>query len=353
MHIALSFFIKQTPMSHDVLIQSSEHRFTVYAGETVLQAALRQGIALPYSCRNGGCGSCTGDIIEGQVSYAGARPAALSAEDAARGKALLCQALAASDLVIRSREIATATDIPVRTMPCRVQEKTLLSHDVMQLKLKLPATERLQFLAGQYLEILLKDGRRRSFSIANAPHDDEYLELHIRLVVDGEFTDYVFNDMPDRALLRIEGPLGNFFLREESSRPIIMMAGGTGIAPLKGMIEHALHSRLERPMHLFWGVRSKRDLYLHAQIQTWTASQPLLRYTPVLSAPLAEDDWQGESGLVTDSVCRHYPDMQGHEVYMSGPPAMIAAARDGFRACGAEEDHLYSDAFEFAADSRP
>jgi CDP-4-dehydro-6-deoxyglucose reductase len=220
----------------------------------------------------------------------------------------------------------------------------------MRLRLKLPDSERMQFLAGQYIEILLKDGRRRAFSIANAPHDDAYIELHIRLVPGGEFTHQVFEALKPKAMLRIEGPLGSHFLREDSSRPVILMGGGTGFAPLKGMLEHAFHSGIERPLHLFWGVRARRDLYMQALIQAWLTQYPNFHYTPVLSEPAADDQWDGETGLVMDSVARAYPDLSGHDVYMSGPPAMCDAARERFLTLGLPLEQMFSDAFDFGAD---
>ncbi|HKJ08181.1 MAG TPA: CDP-6-deoxy-delta-3,4-glucoseen reductase [Gammaproteobacteria bacterium] len=338
-------------MSHKVTIQPSNHEFPVETGESVLDAALRQGFAFPYGCRNGACGSCLGTLVAGEVEYPGQqRPPALKEGDLAAGRALFCQARPTSDLTIEVREIGAAKDIVIKTLPCRVAKRELLAHDVMRLKLKLPITERLQFLAGQYVDILLKDGRRRGFSLANAPHDDEYLELHVRRVEGGSFTGHVFDDMKEKALLRIEGPLGTFFLREDSDRPVILVGGGTGFAPLKGIIENALHHGIGRPMHLFWGVRSRRDLYLGELPQQWAQEHADFQYTPVLSEPQPEDDWQGETGMVPEAVVRACPDLAGFDVYMSGPPAMVDAARTLFEAHGLPAGQLYYDSFEFASD---
>lgn len=339
-------------MSYKVTIQPSGHQFSVEAGESVLDAALRQGFAFPYGCRNGACGSCLGNIVSGEVQYPGPHPVALKETDMAAGKALFCQARPASDLVIEVREIGAAKDIAIKTLPCRVVTKEQLAHDVMRLKLKLPSTERLQFLAGQYVDILLKDGRRRSFSLANAPHDDEFLELHIRRVPGGFFTGHVFDAMKEKALLRIEGPLGTFFLREDAGRPVILVGGGTGFAPLKGILEHAFHHDLGVPLHLFWGARSRRDLYLTELPEQWAQTQKHFSYTPVLSEPAAEDKWQGQTGLVPGAVVQQYPDLSGFDLYMSGPPAMIEAARTLFAAHGLPADHLYYDSFDFASDVR-
>jgi CDP-4-dehydro-6-deoxyglucose reductase len=337
-------------MPYQVTLKNSDHQFQVAEHETILDAALREkGSVLPYGCRNGTCGSCMGTILSGEVAYPDGRPPALSESEQAEGKALLCQARPRSDLVIEAREVRTGGDIVVKTLPCRVERRELLAPDVMRLFLKLPNTERLQFLAGQYVDILLADGRRRGFSLANAPHADELLELHVRHVPGGFFTDYVFNKMKDKALLRFQGPLGTFFLREDAPRPIILMGGGTGFAPLKGMLEHAFHIGLDRPLHLYWGARAKVDLYLDALPRQWAAEHPNFHYTPVLSEPRPEDDWTGRTGWVHEAVVADYPNLNGHDVYMSGPPPMIEAAKPAFAARGLPVEQLFYDSFEFSA----
>jgi CDP-4-dehydro-6-deoxyglucose reductase len=336
-------------MSYQVTIESTGHAFTVEPGESVLDAALRQGIILPYGCRNGACGSCMGELASGQVDYPGGLPPALSEADAAARKALFCQARPAGDLEIRVREVDAASDIEIKTLPCRVEKLEHLAHDVIRIYLKVPNSERLQFLAGQYIDVLIKDHEPRAFSIANAPHDDEFVELHIRYVEGGLFTDQVFHHMRAKALLRIKGPLGTFYLREDSDRPVILIGGGTGFAPLKGILEHAFEIGISRPLHLFWGVRARRDLYLDALPSQWRDIHPNFSYTPVLSEPQPADDWSGETGFVTDGVIRHYPDLSGYDVYMSGPPVMVKAGHNLFMQHGLKEARFFSDAFEYAA----
>lgn len=338
-------------MSFTVTIQPSGHSFHNENDETVLEAALRHGFALPYGCRNGACGSCKGRLLSGEVDYGGGRPNALTEQEEAQGFSLFCQAIPLTDLTIEVREIGAAKDIAIKTLPCRVMQKRQLAHDVAELKLKLPASERMQFLAGQYIDVLLKDGRRRSFSLANPPHHDEFLELHVRHVPGGLFTDYVFNTMKEKALLRIEGPLGGFFLREESPRPIILMGGGTGFAPLKGIIEHGFEIGLDRPMHLYWGARAREDLYLDALPRRWAEEHPGFRYTPVLSEPLPDDAWTGRIGFVHEAVVADYADLSGHDVYMSGPPPMIEAAKKAFAEHGLPADQLFYDSFEYGTDT--
>lgn len=336
-------------MTYRVTIQSSGHSFTVDDSESVLDAALRQGVILPYGCRNGACGSCMGILASGTVAYPDGTPPALNEQDAAAGKALFCQARAASDLLIVVREVDAARDIEVKTLPCRVEKLEHLAHDVIRIYLKLPANDRMQFLAGQYIDVLIKDHEPRAFSIANAPHDDTFIELHIRYVEGGLFTDQVFHSMKAKAMWRIRGPLGTFFLREDSRRPSILIGGGTGFAPVKGILEHAFGIGIEKPLHLFWGVRAKRDLYLDALPQQWLKDHPAFRYTPVLSEPQEGDDWGGATGFVTDAVVQHYPDLSGHDVYMSGPPVMVHAGHDLFMQHGLDESRFFSDAFEYAA----
>lgn len=340
-------------MAFKIRIEPSGHEFVAHANETILEAALREGINLPYSCRNGACGTCKGKIVSGAVDYGQYEEKALSAEEKAAGKALFCRAVPLRDTIIEAREIGAAKDIVIKTMPCRVAKMERLAPDVMALYLKLPQSERLQFLAGQYIDILLRDGRRRGFSLANAPHDDEFLQLHLRHVPGGHFTNYVFNEMKEKTLLRFEGPLGSFFLREDSDRPIILIGGGTGFAPLKGIAEHAFFVGLNRPIHLFWGARARVDLYLHELPRSWAAAQANFRYTPVLSDPQPQDAWSGETGYVHDAVLRAYPDLSGYEVYACGPPAMIAAAQQTFKARGLTDDALYFDSFEYAKDNSP
>ena len=247
-------------MSFVIHTEPGQHSFTVEPGQTILEAAIQQRIGLPYGCRDGKCGSCTAELMSGEVDYPSGKTHALTGQPEVA--CLTCQAVPTSDLVLRVSELETAAEITVRTLPCRIAEKTMLNHDVIRLRLKLPDGQRLQFLAGQYLEFMLADGRKRAFSMASAPHDDELIELHVRRVPGGEFTDFVFDEMQEKAILRIQGPLGTFVLRETSQRPMIFIGGGTGFAPVKGLLEHAFHMGIERPMTLYWGVRSRRDLYL-------------------------------------------------------------------------------------------
>jgi CDP-4-dehydro-6-deoxyglucose reductase len=339
-------------MPHRITIKPSEHAFTAADGETILEAALREGFVIAYGCRNGACGTCKGKVLEGRVDYGQHQPQALTADDKRRGYALFCRARPLGDVAIECREIGAVKDIPVRTLPCRVQTMRRLAPDVMLIELKLPANERLQFLAGQYIDILLKDGTRRSLSMANAPHDDALLQLHLRNY-GGPFSDYVFNRMKEKDILRFEGPLGTFFLREDSDKPAILLASGTGFAPIKSIVEHALHQGLRRPLRLYWGGRVRADLYLNALAEAWQRDHGLT-YVPVLSEPRAEDGWAGRTGFVHRAVMQDVPDLSGHQVYACGAPVMVEAARRDFTArCGLPEGEFYSDAFTPAAPAAP
>lgn len=335
-------------MPFNVQIVSSNHSFTVEGNESVLDAALRQGLALPYGCRNGACRSCKGKLLEGEIHYPEGTPKALTPLDGIQGWTLFCKAHPKSDLRIEVEEIVGAQNIVVRMMPCRVLAKKQLAHDVVELRLQLAQAERLQFLAGQYVDIVLRDGRRRAFSLANPPHDDDHLELQIRHVPGGEFSGYVFENLKEKALLRLRGPLGSFYLRKKDQRPVILMAGGTGFSPIKSIIEDALHETYPHPLHLYWGVRSKRDLYMHDLARQWVEENESFHYTPVLSDPLPEENWDGRTGFVHQAVAEDFDDLSEHSVYMSGPPIMVNAGREAFAERGLDQKYMHSDSFDYA-----
>jgi CDP-4-dehydro-6-deoxyglucose reductase, E3 len=334
-----------------VTVQPSGQQFEVRDGEVVLAAALRQGVMLPYGCKNGACGSCKGRIVAGSVDYGHYHARVLTEAERAHGKALFCQAKPLGDLVIECRTIGAAKDVAVRILPCRAQKLERVADDVMIVSLKLPANERLQFLAGQYIDFLLKGGERRSFSMANAPHADELIELHVRHVAGGSFTDHVFAKMKERDILRMEGPLGSFFLREDSAKPIVFVASGTGFAPIKSIIESALHRNVTRPMVLYWGCRRPKDLYLNALPEEWASKHSHFRYVPVVSEALPEDRWTGRSGFVHRAVMQDFPDLSGYQVYACGVPIMVDSAKKDFTAlCQLPEDEFYADSFTTQAD---
>jgi CDP-4-dehydro-6-deoxyglucose reductase len=337
---------------HTVTISQSGQSFQVEDGESILTAALRHSLVLPYGCKTGACGSCKGRILSGNVDYGTHQDKALSAEEKSQGKALFCQARPLSDLTIEARVIASG-DIQIKTLPCRVQKIERLTEDVMVLQLKLPASEKLKFLAGQYLEFLLRDGTRRSFSMGNAPHAGEYVEIHVRHVPGGQFTDHVFGKMKEKDILRFEAPLGTFFLREESSKPIVFVASGTGFAPIKAIVEHMIEKGIKRQATLYWGGRRPADLYMGALADSW-AAQGVLKYVPVVSEARPEDGWSGRTGFVHRAVMQDFPDLSSHQVYACGVPVMVDSARTDFvTQCKLPEEEFYADSFTTAADTAP
>ncbi len=331
-------------MPHTITIKPSNHVFTVNDDETILEAALREGFVIAYGCRNGACGTCKGKVLEGTVDYGSYQEHALPDAEKKLGMALFCQAKPLTDLAIECREIGAVKDIQIRILPCRVQKMERLAPDVMALHLKLPANERLQFLAGQYIDILMKDGKRRSLSMANAPHDDAFLQLHLRNY-GGPFSDYVFNRMKEKEILRFEGPLGTFFLREDSDKPVILLASGTGFAPIKAIVEHVLHKGIRRAMTLYWGARVRADLYLNGLAEQWQREHGI-KYVPVLSEAKPEDHWNGRTGLVHRAVMQDFPDLSAYQVYACGAPAMVEAAHQDFTTQRRlPDDEFYSDSF--------
>ena len=344
-------------MSYQITLKPSGHIFSAHTGETVLQAALREGFPLPYGCHNGACGTCKGKIIQGTVDFGSHNEDTLTEMEKRAGMALFCCASPLSDLVVECREIGAIKDIKVKTLPCRVDKLERVAPGVMVISLKLPANERLQFLAGQYIDIFMKNGKRRSFSLANAPHDDELLQLHVRNYLGGTFAEHVFTRMKERDILRFEGPLGTFFLREDSEKPIIFVASGTGFAPVKSILEHAFHVRNlrgnERQMMLYWGNRTKADLYMTDLAESWQQKHDNFTFIPVLSEALPQDNWSGRTGLVHQAVLEDLGDLTGYQVYACGAPAMVEAAHKDFtKLRGLPEDEFFSDAFT-ASPSEP
>jgi len=338
-------------MTFQVTVTPSGRQFSCEADETVLSAALRAGVGLPYGCKNGACGSCKGKITSGNVVHGNHQQRALPDTEEAQGLSLFCCAKPQSDLTIEAREIAASGEFPVKKMPTRVAKLEKLSDDVMLIALQLPANERLQYRAGQYIEFMLRDGKRRSYSMANAPHLDEQITLHVRHMPGGLFTDQVFSTMKERDILRFEGPHGTFFLREDSDKPIVLLASGTGFAPIKALVEHLIYTESARPVSLYWGGRRPADLYMAALCEEWAAKLPNFTYIPVVSDALPEDQWNGRTGFVHHAVLADFADLSAHQVYACGAPIVVESAQRDFvaqRQLPAEE--FYADSFTSEAD---
>jgi CDP-4-dehydro-6-deoxyglucose reductase len=341
-------------MTFTITVQPSGRTFTAEPDETMLAAGIRQGIGLPYGCKDGACGSCKCKLVSGSVVHGHHQPKALSADEEAAGYVLTCCGVPHSDVVLESRQVTEAGAFPIKKMPVRVNAMERASHDVIVLRLQLPASDTFQYHAGQYVEFLLRDGDRRSYSMANAPHTQATqpaLELHLRHMPGGKFTDHVFSAMKEKDILRIEGPYGSFFLREDSDKPIVLLASGTGFAPIKAVIEHMQHKGIDRPATLYWGGRRPADLYQSAWIEGKLAEMPNLRYVPVVSDALPEDAWTGRTGFVHQAVLQDFPDLSGHEVYACGAPIVVESAhRDYVAQAGLPDEAFFADSFTSAAD---
>ena len=333
-------------MTFTVTVLPSGRTFSVDRDEPILIAAIRQGVGLPYGCKDGACGTCKSRLIEGRVIHGTHQHKALSVEEEEAGFTLTCRAAAQTDVVIEARTVAGAGEFPVRKMPTRVTTITRPASDVAVIMMQLPANDPLRYRAGQYVEFILRDGSRRSYSMANAPHtqtEKPSIELHIRHMPGGKFTDQVFETLKERDILRMEGPFGSFFLREDSTKPMVLLASGTGFAPIKAIIEEMQFKAIDRPAVLYWGCRSKADLYLHDWALQAAQQMPNLSYIPVLSEPRAEDAWTGRTGFVHQAVMDDLPDLSAHQVYACGAPIMVEQ-------CGLPKEEFLADSFTSEAD---
>ena len=341
-------------MSFQITVQPSGRSFTADTTETLLAAGIRQGIGLAYGCKDGACGSCKCKKIEGTVVHGVHQSKALSEEEEAQGLILTCCATAQSDLILESRQVTEAGAFPIKKMPVRVVSLVKKSDDVMVIHLQLPATDVMQFHAGQYIEFLLRDGARRSYSMGNAPHTLEpgapKVELHIRHMPGGKFTDPVFTTMKEKDILRVEGPYGSFFLREDSDKPMVLLASGTGFAPIKALIEHMQHKGITRPATLYWGGRRPSDLYMNDWVAGQLAQMPNLRYVPVVSNATPEDAWTGRTGFVHNAVLQDHPDLSGFQVYACGAPIVVDSAQRDYGAAGLPAEEFFADSFTSEAD---
>jgi CDP-4-dehydro-6-deoxyglucose reductase, E3 len=339
-----------------ITLQPGGHQFECAADESILTAALRAGYLIPYGCKNGACGSCKGVLQSGEVSYGHYQTSTLTEIERIQGKTLFCAARPQTDVVVEARDVRKTGDIVVKTMPCRIEHLDRVTDDVMIVRFKLPSSERLAFHAGQYIEFIMKDGTRRSFSLANAPHDDALMELHIRHTPGGMFTDRLFgvtSPIKVREILRFEGPQGSFFLREDSAKPIVFLASGTGFAPIKSIVEHMIATGNKRKAVIYWGGRRPRDLYLNHLAVSWAAKyHDQFSYVPVVSDATAEDAWTGRAGFVHRAVMQDFPDLSQHQVYACGAPIVVDSARAEFVAkCHLDEKDFFADSFTLAATS--
>ncbi len=340
--------------THQIIVQPSGRAFASQGDETILSAAIRAGVGMPYGCKDGACGSCKCKKLSGSVVHGTHQAKALTPEDEAAGYVLTCCATPQSDVVLESRQVTDESAFPVRKMPVRVAALEKMAHDVMQVRLQLPAMEKFRYHAGQYVEFIMRDGARRAYSMATPPHLQDTapgMELHIRHMPGGMFTDHVFATMKEKEILRIEGPFGSFHLHEDSDKPVILLASGTGFAPIKALILHMQHIGFKRPATLYWGGRRPQDLYLDAWIREQAAQLPFLTYVPVVSDAQPEDAWTGRTGYVHQAVLDDFADLSAHQVYACGAPIVVDSARTAYtRQGGLPEDEFFADAFTSEAD---
>lgn len=337
-----------------ITVEPSGRQFSASGQETILAAAIHAGVGLPYGCKDGACGSCKCKKLSGEVTHEAYSENALSEAELAAGLILTCRATATSDVVLESRQVTGANAFPIKKMPVRVNALEKLSHDVMRVQLQLPAHTAFQFHAGQYLEFILRDGSRRAYSMATPPHvaaNTPAIELHIRHMPGGKFTDHVFGAMKEKEILRAEGPFGSFFLREDSDKPMVFLASGTGFAPIKALLEHMQHKGMTRPVSLYWGGRRPEDLYMDVWLKELSTTMPNLSYVPVVSDAQPEDNWSGRTGYVHQAVLDDFADLSGHEVYACGAPVVVDAARSSYTSQrGLPEECFFADAFTSEAD---
>lgn len=337
--------------TYSVTVQPSNRTFSVNHDEAILPAGIRQGIGLPYGCKDGACGSCKCKMLSGSVVHGTYQSKALTPDEAAAGMVLTCCAVPTSDVVLESRQVTEAGAFPIKKLPTRVISITKKSPDVVVIMLQMPANDPFTYHAGQYIEFLLRDGARRSYSMANAPAQGSTLELHIRHMPGGKFTDHVFGPMKEKEILRIEGPFGSFFLREDSNAPIVLLASGTGFAPIKALIENMQHKGITRPTVLYWGGRRPADLYMDDWVQAQLLQSPWLRYVPVVSDALPDDHWTGRTGFVHQAVLADHPDLGAYQVYACGAPIVVDSAKRDFCALAhLPEEAFFADAFTSEAD---
>ena len=348
-------------MTYQITVEPSGRSFEVEPGEAMLAAGIRQGIGLPYGCKDGACGSCKCKKLSGTVTHGPHQEKALSAEEEAQGYVLTCCGVPESDVVLESRQVTHAGAFPIRKMPARVAALEKKSDDVMAIRLQLPANDVMQYHAGQYIEFILRDGSRRSYSMANAPHlliqqpaaggtGAPIMELHVRHMPGGKFTDHVFGAMKEKEIQRVEGPYGSFYLRDDSPKPMILLASGTGFAPIKAIIEHMQFMGITREAILDWGGRRPGDLYMDEWVKERVAEMPNLKYVPVVSDALPEDGWGGRTGFVHRAVLEDFPDLSAHQVYACGAPVVVDSARQDYVAAGLPEEEFFADSFTSEAD---
>lgn len=334
--------------SYRIEVIGLEEPVVCTADQSVLEAVRQAGWELPYSCNAGLCASCKGRVLSGRVASDRAGDHALSDSERAQGMALFCQVRPLSDLVIEPRTLTRIDPLARRRVAARVMRLDWIARDVVRMKLRFPAGEKVRFQAGQYLQVLLPGGERRSYSMANPPQQNDGAELHIRVLPDGAFSQFLSGGLAVGDTVEVELPHGDFHWREQHKGPVVMLASGTGFAPLKSMLEDAFRRGLRREISLYWGARTPSDLYLINLARDWATNRGI-RFEPVISESTAGDGWQGRTGLVHEAVLADHASLAEHVVYACGAPPMVAAARHEFIALrNLPPDAFFCDAFAVA-----
>ena len=333
-------------MPHTVTLVSQQESFTAVGGESILAAAKQQDLNLPHSCQSGICGQCKARLLKGKTGvWQPHFEMALSKQEEQNGYILLCCSTAESDLEVEMPGYGGADALPVKTVPSRVANIEYQA-DTAIVSLDLPKTASFAFHAGQYIDILLKGGAARSYSLASHPNHPERLELHIRHHPGGLFSQMLFSDHPqiiEKSILRIRGPLGNA-APLDADLPLIILATGTGFAPVQSLLLQFIDKHPSQRIHLYWGGRHLEDLYRFAEVEEWISRLPHASFTPVLSRP--DDNWRGARGYVQTHAAADYPDMAQICVYACGSAAMIESAYDLFSTHHQlAAEHFFSDVF--------
>lgn len=320
-------------MNYEIEIQPARVKYKASVDDTLLSAALANKFCLEHSCRSGECGLCSATIVSGTVKNE-------FGDLVTEGNVLTCCSYPQSDITLLAKFLPELSDIECKTLPCKLVSKSLVNHDILILTLRFPPKTNFKYLAGQYIDLIYQ-GLRRSYSIANAQSSLEGLELHIRLIADGQFSQVLIRDCNENQLMRIEGPKGTFFVRE-ATNPIIFLAGGTGFAPVKAMMENLLHNKVNREIYIYWGMAHSDGFYTKIA-DDWAREYSHISYVSVVSA----DDkcWQGRRGFVHQVVLDDFSDLSKYHVYACGSPLMISSAKDAFISRGLNSEHFYADIF--------
>jgi len=317
-------------MAYKIEIQPADVHFN--SDNIILTDALEQSVPLEYSCKTGECGSCSAEVLAGEVKNE-------SGEIVHSGSILTCQSKALSDVTLKANYYPELAYQKIQTLPCKVVNSQFVTDDILVLKLRFPPTASFDYLPGQYVNLNFK-GIKRSYSIANAKRIAGEIELHIRKLPNGQMSEALFSGIKENQLMRVEGPKGTFFIRD-NDKPLILLAGGTGIAPVKAMVEKLIENKDKRDIYIYWGMNNENSFYLNV-FEELAKEFSNIHYTPVLSSDV---EWCGRMGFVHQAVCDDFDSLHGYEVYACGSPVMINIAKKSFMNKKLPKEQFLSDAF--------